>query len=150
MIATITSECTILILQKYGFKVCVILFGFYSTHFKVYIYLPFINTQWQTRSPFDDTSIISSSNHWKTVLYQGSSYCFEGDGNSDIIRLLEKSQSIHYCNQSVLAIVQYQIIFVFSITIVDLISRSDLLLFSLLRESYLYNPTGLGCYIYTV
>ena len=52
VVAIATGEFTILILWKYGFKVCVILFGFYSSHFKVYIYLPCINTQWKTTKPF--------------------------------------------------------------------------------------------------
>ena len=72
---------------------------------KVYIYLPCIKTQQQTTAPFDDTSAISSSNHQTTGLYQGSDDCCEGDHNSALICLLQKSQAIHYCNQSVLVIV---------------------------------------------
>ena len=52
MIAIVTVEFTILILQIYGFKVCVILFGFWSSYLKVYIHLPFINTQRQTTASF--------------------------------------------------------------------------------------------------
>ena len=126
MIAIFTGECTILILQKYGFKVCVILFSFYSIHFKVCIHLPCINTQRQSRAPFDYTPVISSSNHQKTGLYQGSANCCEGYRNSGLMCLLQKSQSIHYCNQSVLAIVPDLNIFVFSVMIVVLIFRSAL------------------------
>ena len=97
-----------------------------QSNLKVYIYLLCFNTQRQTTAPFDNTIIISSSNHQNTGLYQASDDHCEGYSNSDLIRLLEKSQAIHYCNQSVLAIFQDLNIFVFSITIVDLISRSAL------------------------
>ena len=40
VITIVTGEFTILIIQKYGFKVCVISFGFYSTCYKVYIIYP--------------------------------------------------------------------------------------------------------------
>ena len=142
------GEFSILILQKYHFKVCVISFGFYSTHFKVYIHLPCINTQQRTTSPFDDTPVISYSDHRTTGMYQGSADSCEGDCNSDIIRLLQPSHEIHYCNQSVLAIVPYLNIFVFSITIFDLISRSALVQLCLWCASYLYNSTGIRFYIF--
>ena len=112
--------------KKYGFRVCVILFSFYSIHFEVYIYLPCINTQQRATAPFDGTPIIPSSDHLKTGLYQGSDDRCEGDGNYDLICMLQKSQAIHDCNQSVLAIVSDLNIFLFSITIVDLIYRSAL------------------------
>ena len=67
--------------------------------YKVFIYLPSINTQQQTTAPFDITHIISSSDRQRPRLYQGSAYYCEGDRNSDIIRLLQPSQKIHYCNQ---------------------------------------------------
>ena len=51
MIDIVTGEFTILIIRRYGFKVCVILFGYYSSHFKVYIHWTCINTQQQTTSP---------------------------------------------------------------------------------------------------
>ena len=124
MMAIVTGEFTILILKKYGFKVCMISFEFYSTNFKVYIHIPCINTQRQKAAPFDDTSVILSSDRHNTGLYQGSANCCEGDHNSDIILLLQQYQKIHYCNQSVLAIVPDLNIFVFSISIIDLISRS--------------------------
>ena len=124
--AIVTVECTILILRKYGFKVCVILFSFYSINFEVYIYLPCTNKHQQATAPFDNTPVISSSDHQKTGLYQGSHNCCEGDSNSDLICLLQKYQAIHYCDQSVLAIVPDLNIFVFSIMIVDLILRSAL------------------------
>ena len=59
VIAIVTGEFTLLILQKYGFKVCVILFGFYSSRFKFYIRLPCINTQQQTTTPFSSWSPLS-------------------------------------------------------------------------------------------
>ena len=123
-------------------------FGFYSTNFKVYIYLLCINTQRRTTSPFYDTPVISSSNFAKTGLYQGSANHYEGDRNSDIICLFQKSQEVHYCNQSVLAIVPDLKIFVFSINFFDPISKSALVRFSVIRSSYLYNSTGLRFQIF--
>ena len=114
--------------------------------YKVFIYLPFINTQRQTTAPFDITHVISSSDHRAPRLYQGLSDRCEGYRNSNIIPLLQPSQTIHYCNQSVLEIVPDLNIFVFCITIFDLISRSAQ--FFLLCASYLYNPTGLRFYIF--
>ena len=55
VIDVVTGEFTLLIIQKYGFDFCVILFGFYSTRFKVYIHSPCINTQQQTTKPFNYT-----------------------------------------------------------------------------------------------
>ena len=129
VIAIVTGEFTMLILKKYGFKVCVILFNFYSTDYKVYIHLPCIVTQWWTTASFNITHVVSSNDRQTPILYQGSSnYCW-GDRNLDIIRLLQPSHTIHYCNQSVSAIVPDLNIFVWSITIVDLISRSALVQF---------------------
>ena len=145
MIAIFTGEFTILILIKYGFKVCVILFDLYSTHFKVYIHLPCINTRQRTTSPFDNTSVISFSDHQKTGLYQGEADRCDRDRNTNIICLLQKFQAIQYFNQSVLLIVPDLNIFVFGITIFYLISRSALIRFILLCTRYLYNSTGLGC-----
>ena len=93
---------------------------------KVYIYLPCINTQQLATSPFDKTPVISSSDHQKTGLHQWSSNMCEGDRNFDLTRLLQQYQAINYCSQSVLVIVPDLNIFVFSIIIVDLISRSAL------------------------
>ena len=101
VITIVTGEFTMLILQKYGFKVCVISFGFYSTHYKVYIHIPWINTQRQKTAPFEITHIISFSNLQTPTLYQGSADFCERYSNSDIIRLPQPSQTIHYCNQSV-------------------------------------------------
>ena len=116
--------------------------------YNAYIYLPCINTQRRTTSPCDITHIISSSDLRTPRLYQGSADSCEGDCNSDIIRLLQPSQTIQYCNQSVLEIAPYLNIFVLSITILDLISRSTLVLFSLLLASYLDNLMGLRFYIF--
>ena len=66
-------------------------FSFYSIHFEVYIYLPCINTNQQAAAPFDDTPVISSSTHQKTGLDQGSADRCDGERNSDLIRLLQKS-----------------------------------------------------------
>ena len=121
---------------------------FNSTRFKFYIHLPSINTQRQTTAPFDNTPIISSSNHQTTWLYQRLANCCEEDRNSDIIRLLQPYQAISYCNKSVLVIVTDLNIFVFSIKIFDIISRSALVRFSLLRGRNLHNLTGLRFYIF--
>ena len=100
-----------LVLPKYGIRVCVILFGFYSTHYKVYIQLRCINKQQQT-APFDNTYIISSSNRQTQKLYQGSEDWCEGESNYNIICFRQPSQTIHYFNQSVLVIVPDVNIFV--------------------------------------
>ena len=125
-----------------------ILFDFYSTRYKVLLCLHCINTQQLTTSPLYITHDISSSYHQKKGVYQGSANRCEGDRNSDLIFLIQEYQEIHYCNQSVLAIVPDLNIFVFSITIVDLILRSDLVRFSLLHASYLYNLIGIRFYIF--
>ena len=125
-----------------------ILFGFYSTHFKVNIHLPFINTHRRTTVPFNITPIISYGDLRTTGMYKALADCCEGYRNSDIICLLQPSQKIHYCNQSVLVIVPDLKISAFIITISDLISRSALVWFSLLRTSYLYNSMGLRLYIF--
>ena len=79
---------------------------------KVFIYLPYINTHRKTTAPFDITHFISSSDRKTPRLYQGSADCCEGYRNCDMIRLLQPSQKILYCNQSVLAIVPDLNIFV--------------------------------------
>ena len=116
--------------------------------YNVFIYLPCINTQWITTAPFKITTVISYSDHQTPRLYQGSDDRCEGDHNSNIIRLFQPYQKIHYCNQSLLAIVPDLKIFAFSITIVDLISRSALVRLCLLCAIYLYNSTGLRFYIF--
>ena len=129
MISIITGEFTMLILRKYGFNVSVILFGFYSIHYKVYIHLPFINAHQQKTAPFNITSFISSCNRQMPRLYQRSDNCCKGNRNSKIIRLIQTSQTIHYCNQLVLSIVPDLNIFFFIITIFDLTSRSAMVQF---------------------
>ena len=121
MITIVTGEFTMLILWKYGFKVCVVSFDFYSAHYKVYIHLPCINIQRQTTAYFDITNVISSINCQTSILYQGSSNCCERDRNSDRIHLLQPYQTINYCNQSMLVIDPYLHIFGRSIKIIDLI-----------------------------
>ena len=148
VIAIVTSEFTLLILQKYSFRVCVILFGCYSTHFKVYIHLSCINTQQWTTSPLNNTPLLPFSNRWTKRLYQGSPDLFEGDHNSNIICLLQPSQEIQYCNQLVLTIVPGLNIFDFSILVFDLISRKPLVRLCILHASYLYTWTGLRFYIF--
>ena len=89
--------------------------------YKGFIYLPCIKTQRGTTAPFDITTVISYSDHQTTGMYQGLADRFEVDRNSNMIHLLWTYQAIHYCNQSVLAIVPDLNIFVLSITISDLI-----------------------------
>ena len=101
-------------------------FIFYSIHFEgLYIFIMHQHTA-TSNSTIWKIPVISSSNHQKTGLYQGSADSFEGDRNFDLISLLQKYQEIHYCNQSVLAVFPDLNIFVFSITIVYLVSRSAL------------------------
>ena len=52
VIAIVTGECTVLLLQKYILKVCAVLFGFRSSCLKVHIHLRYINTQQQTITSF--------------------------------------------------------------------------------------------------
>ena len=137
LITIVTGEFTILILWKYCFRVCVILFGFYSFHLNIFIHLPWNNTQRQTTEPFKVNPVLSSSHRRKTGIYRGSENCCEEDRNSDILHLLQQSRATHYCNQSMLNIVPDLNIFIFSITIFDLILRIALVRFSLLRASYL-------------
>ena len=93
------------VLQKYGFKVCVILFDFYSTHYKVFIYLPCIITLRRTAAPLNITHILSSRERQTPRLYQGSEDSCGGDYNINVVSMLHPSLTIHYCNQSVLTIV---------------------------------------------
>ena len=93
---------------------------------KVYIYLLCINGKRLTTSQLEFTYVLSSRDHQNTELYQAPSDHCEGYRNSDLIRLLQKSQAIHNCNQSMLSIIPDLNICVFSITIVDIISSSAL------------------------
>ena len=119
-----------------------ILFDFYSTHYKVYFHLPCINTQRQTTETFDITNVISYIYHQMPRLYQGSANCCEGDRNSDINCLLQPYQTIHYCNQSVLAIVPDLNIFVWSITILISFQEAPWYSYFLLCAGYLYYLMG--------
>ena len=79
-------------------KVCVILLGFYSTQYKVYIHQPWINKQQWKTSPFNITH-----NHIATAKLRDcirvQPIIVRGTGNSGIICLLQPSQTIHYCNK---------------------------------------------------
>ena len=134
--------------KKYSFKVGVILFGFYSTTYKVYIDLPCINTQRLTTSPFETTQVISSRDRQSPRLYEGSADRCEVDRNSNIIRLLQPFQTIHYCNQPVLAIAPDLNVLVWSIKISNIISRSSLVQLFLLHANYLYKTIRLRFYIF--
>ena len=88
--------------------------------------------------------------HWKIMKYQGSDDCCEGYRDSDLNLLASVilwqyttvTNSVKYCPGPERDI--------FSISTDDLISRSALLGFSILRVSYYYNLTELVCYIYSV
>ena len=71
-----------------------------------------MDAQQRTTAPFHSSHVLSSSNRQTPIMYQGSADSFEGDRNSDVIRLLQPSLTIHYSNQSVLAIVPDLNIFV--------------------------------------
>ena len=100
-----------------------ILFDFYSTHYKVYIHIPHIIKKWWTKAPFNINHVISYSDLQTPRLYQGWTDRCEGDCNLDIVRLLQPYQIINYCNQSVLVISPDLNIFVWTIIIVNIISR---------------------------
>ena len=114
------------VLQTFGFIVCVISLDFYSTQYKVYIYLPCINTHRWTIAPFNVTHVLSYIDHRTQKRYQGSASHYEGDCNLDVICLIQPFLTIHYCNQSVLAIVPDLNIFVWYYDF-DLVSRSALI-----------------------
>ena len=126
---------------KYGFIVCVISFVFYSTCYKVYIFLSCINTHRRTVVPFDITHVLSSSDRQTPRLYQVSADCCGGYRNSDVIHLLQTYLKIHYCNQSVLAIVPDLNIVVWSITIFISFRKVPWYITFLLPVIYLYNST---------
>ena len=52
VLAIVTNEYAVLLLWKYGLKVCVVSFGFWSSCLKVYIYLCCIKTHRWTTTPF--------------------------------------------------------------------------------------------------
>ena len=84
VIAIVPGDFTMLMLQKYSFKVCVVLFGFSSTRYKVYIHIPCINTHQLTILPFKIMHVILSSDLQTPRLYQGSADGFEKNRNSGI------------------------------------------------------------------
>ena len=88
-----------------------------------------MNTQRQTTAQFDINHVILLSDHQTPRLYQGLKYCCEGDCTANIICLIQPFQTIHYCNQLVLNIVPDLNIFIWSITIFDLILRIALVQF---------------------
>ena len=49
--------------------------------------------------------VIKPSDYQNTGIYQGSADRCEGYRESDLILLIQQSQAVHYCNQSLLAIV---------------------------------------------
>ena len=103
------------VLQKYGFIVCVISFFFFLTCYKFCIYFSCINTHRQTIAPFNINHFYSSSDCHTRGRYQVSANHYWGYRNSDVIHLLQPFLTIHYCNQSVLAIVPDLNIVVWSI-----------------------------------
>ena len=119
---------------------------------KVYFDFPCINTQRRATETFDNTPVISPpySKHLRTGLYQGSADRYERDHESDLNCLasailgntLLLKTSVSDCPGSERD--------VFIIAIVDLISRSALVLFSLLCVSYYYNLTELVCCVHSV
>ena len=114
------------VLQKYGFIVCLISFDFYSTYYKVFIYLPCINTQRRTTALINITLVLSYIDHRTPRRYQGSSSHCEGDCNSDVICLIQPFLTIHYCNQSVLATIPDLNIYFWYYDF-DIVSRSALI-----------------------
>ena len=123
-------------------------FDFYSNHYKVYIHLPWNNTHQQTIATFDINQVIPSSDRQSPRQYQRLADCCEGDCTSDIIILLHQSQTVHYCNQSVLVIVLDLNIFVWSITILISFWETPWYSSFILHASYLYNPMGMRFYIF--
>ena len=119
---------------------------------EVYIYFPCVSTQQRATAPSENAPIISPphSKHLKTGIYQGSANICEVDPDSDLNRQASailgntslQPTSVRNCFEPER--------YLFSIAIVDLISISALVRFSLLRMSYYYNLTGIACYVYSV
>ena len=98
VILIFTGEFNMLILQKYGFKVCMTLIDFIQLIIK-FISIYNEKTQRQTTSPFDITHFISSNDRQTPILYQVSDNSCEVDFNSNIFFLLQPSKTVHYCHQ---------------------------------------------------
>ena len=92
----------------------------------------------------------TQSKNWKTGLYQGLDYRCEEDCDSDLNCL--DSAILRQCTTVTTECFDcpWTERDVFSVAIIDLILRSSLVGFSLLRASYYYNLTGLVCYVYSV
>ena len=148
MISIVIGEFTILTLQKYGIEVCVILLVFIQHILKFISIHPaslHSNEQQHNSATLLSYQIMTAKTKG---LYQGSGNYSEKDQNSNIFCLLEQSQAIQYCNQSLLLIIADLNIFIFSITDFDLILRSALVQLCQLHASYLYTPTGVRFYIF--
>ena len=119
----------------------------------VYIYFTCINTQLWATSQFDNAPFSLSPNgkYWKTEPYWRSADHGEGDSNS-YINILDSDNfsAIYHCYQPVLEIALEPEYDVFGIAIIDIILRSSLVGFSLLRARYYYNRKGPICYVFTV
>ena len=116
-------------------------FGFYSTCYKVYIYLPCINTHRQIISLFNINHFDSSSEYQTPILCQvWANYC-GGYRNSDVFYLLQRYLTIHYCNQSVLAIFPDLNIVVWSITFIFSFQEVPWYITYLLSANYFYTLT---------
>ena len=117
---------------------------------KVYIYSPCINSQRWSTAPFNNTPVISPPNrkHWKTGLYQGSYNCCERYCDSNLNHLFSVILRKYTTVTNIISDSPGPERDIFSILIVDLISRSTLVRFILLRVSY--NLTGFVCYVYLV
>ena len=94
--------------------------------------------------------VIKASDKWKTVLYRGSADSWKGDCESDLNSLASGNIRNTLLYPTGVSDSPGPARDIFSIAIVDLIFRSALVRFNILRPSYYYNTTRLVCYVYLV
>ena len=79
-ITRVTNECTVMFLQRNSFRVCVVLFGFWSYCLKFYINLFCINTRLQTTTPFylwfPSSQVSLLCCYYKSTVIRFVWYCF--------------------------------------------------------------------------
>ena len=129
IIAIVTGEFTMLILNNTVFR-----FVLYHLVF-IQLIIKFISIYPESSHRDEQQHHLTSITSYHLVtdrtprLYQGSANHCEVDCNYIMVRLLQPSKTINYCNQSVLEILPDLNILVWSITIFDLISISALVQF---------------------
>ena len=137
LIAIVTGECTMLY-----YKNTALLFVWFrlisiQLIIKVICIYPASTHIRRIKAPFNINHFVSYRDHRRPRRYQGSANHCEKDCNLDVICLIQQFLTIHYCNQSVLAIVPDLNIFVWSITIFISFRKVPCYITYLLSASYL-------------